>query len=90
MCTYQEDDGDVKHEGAETVEEEGEKANVVDLGHGASGNLPDQSDNTVHDSADGSKVVQRDQRVHLEVSRAQKSLDHGKSERLKDDTTYLE
>lgn len=88
--TYQEHNGNVEHEGAKTVEEEGEETNVVDLLHGASGNLPDQGNNTVHDGADGSKVVQRDEGVHLVVGGAQKSLDHGQSESLKDDTTNLE
>lgn len=88
--TYQEHNGNVEHEGAKTVEEEGEETNVVDLLHGASGNLPDQGNNTVHDGADGSKVVQRDEGIHLVVGRAQKSLDHGQSESLKDDTTNLE
>ena len=88
--TYKEDDGDVKHESAETVQEKSEQTNVVDLGHGAVGDLPDESNNTVHDSADGSKVVQRDQGVHLVVGRAQQALDHGESESLENDTAHLE
>lgn len=87
--TYQENDGDVEHESAKTVEEEGEEADVVHLNHGDLGNLPDQSNHTVHHGADGSEVVQRHQGVHLEVSRAQQSLDHGESESLKDDTGNL-
>ena len=87
--TYQEDNGNVEHESAKTVEEEGKQADVVNLVDRASGNLPDQGNNTVHDSADGREVVQRDQGVHLVVSGAQQSLDHGKSEGLKDDTTDL-
>lgn len=31
--TYQEDDRDVEHKGAETVKEESEQANVVNLSH---------------------------------------------------------
>lgn len=87
--TYQEDDRDVQHEGAETVQEESEKTDIIDLGHGALGDLPDQGNSTVHDHADGGEVVQRDQGVHLEVSRAQQALDHGESESLEDDTTNL-
>lgn len=88
-ATNQENDGDVEHEGAETVEEEGEEADMVNLSHGDLGELPDQSNHTVHDGTDGGEVVQRNQRVHLEVGRAQESLDHGKSESLEDDTSNL-
>ena len=88
--TYQEYNRDVEHEGAETVEEESEKTDVVDLSHGATGNLPDQGNDTVHDSTDRSKVVKRDKGVHLVVSRAQKSLNHGQSKSLEDDATDLE
>lgn len=87
--TYQENNGDVEHESAETVEEEGEETDVVNLSHGDLGDLPNQRNHTVHDSADGGEVVERNQRVHLEVSGAQESLDHGKSESLKDDTRDL-
>lgn len=88
-ATNQENDGDVEHEGAETVEEEGEEADMVNLSHGDLGELPDQRNHTVHDGADGGEVVERNQRVHLEVGRAQESLDHGKSESLEDDTGNL-
>ncbi|KAI6751816.1 hypothetical protein HG531_006512 [Fusarium graminearum] len=88
--TYKENNGDVEHESAETVQEESEQTNVVNLGHCAVRDLPDEGNDTVHDSANGSKVVQRDKGVHLVVSRAQEALDHGESESLKDDTTHLE
>lgn len=88
-ATNQENDGDVEHEGAETVEEEGEEADVVNLSHGDLGELPNQRNHTVHDGADGGEVVERNQRVHLEVGGAQESLDHGKSESLEDDTSNL-
>jgi hypothetical protein len=70
-ATYQQNNGDVEHESAETVEEKGEQANVVDVIHGDLGNLPDQGNNSVHDSADRSEVVDRDKRVHLEVGGVQ-------------------
>lgn len=88
--TYQEDDGDIEHESAKTVEEESEQTDVVNLGHRTPGDLPNKSNHTVHDSADGSKIVQRDERVHLVVSGAQQALDHGKSQSLKNDTAHLE
>lgn len=63
---------------------------MVNFGHRAPGDLPNKSNHTVHDSADGSKIIQRDERVHLVVSRAQQALDHGKSQSLKNDTAHLE
>lgn len=88
-ATDQQNNGDVEHESAETVEEEGEEADVVDVIHGDLRNLPDQGNNSVHDSADRSEVVDRDKRVHLEVSGAEQTLDHGKTESLEDDTSNL-
>lgn len=89
VITYQEDDGNVEHKGAETVEEESEEADVVNLSHGDLGELPDQGNDSVHDSADRSKVVEGHQGIHLEVGRAQQALDHGESEGLEDDTGNL-
>lgn len=89
QSTYQEDDRNVQHEGAETVEEKGEETDVVNLSHGNLGDFPQERNNTIHDSANRSKVVQGDKRVHLEVSRAEKSLNHGKAESFKDDATNL-
>jgi hypothetical protein len=89
LGTYQEDDRDVQEEGAQAVEEKGDKADVVDLLHGAAGHLPDDSDDEVHQGADGCEVVQRDERVHLVVGGAEEALDHGQAESLEDDTSNL-
>lgn len=86
---YQEHDRDVQQEGAKTVQEEGEEANVVNLVHGDLGNLPDKSDSQVHDSADGGEVVDGYQRVHLVVGGAEQALDHGETQGLEDDTSNL-
>lgn len=88
--TYQEDDRDVQEEGNETVQEQREQANVVDLVHGYLGDFPDQSNAEVHDRADRRKVVQRDQRVHLVLGRAKQTLHHGKADGLEDDSSDLE
>lgn len=55
---------------------------MVNLGHADLGDLPQQSNETVHGSANGGKVVEGNKRVHLKVSRAQKALDHGQTKRL--------
>lgn len=69
--TYQEDDGDVETECDHGVGEEGEHAHVVDVLEVHSGDLDDQRYAEVHDGADGGKVVERYQRVHLVFCRAQ-------------------
>lgn len=44
----------------------------------------------IHDGADGSKVVQRDQRIHLVLGRAQQSLHHDQSNGLENNAATLE
>lgn len=88
--TYQEDNRHVEHESAEAVKEESEETNMVNLCHGALGNLPGQGHSTVHDGANGGKVVEGNKRVHLEVGRAQQALNHGETQSLKDDASNLE
>ena len=86
---YQEDDRDVQQEGAQAVEEEGEQADAVDLGHGDLGDLPEEGNDKVHGGAHRGEVVQRDQGVHLKLGRAEEALDHGEAESLKDDAEKL-
>lgn len=58
--------------------------------HGATGELEEQRNGTVHNSTDGGKVVQRDHGIHLEVGGAEQTLDHDQTSSLEDDTTDLE
>lgn len=90
LWTYQEDDGDVEQEGAKTVEEEVQESDMVHLLHGDLGDLPEEADSQVHDRAHGGEIVQRDQRVHLELSRAEKTLNHGQTQSLEGNTGHLE
>ena len=87
--THQKHDRDVEHKGAGAVEEEGEQADVVDLGHRAPGDFPGERHHAVHEGAYGSEVVQRDKGVHLELGRAQEALHHGQAESLKGDACDL-
>lgn len=63
---------------------------MVNFRHADLGDLPEQSNEAVHGSANGSKVVEGNKGVHLEVSRAQKALDHGQTKSLKQNTSHLE
>ena len=49
-----------------------------------------QTGKEVHDGADGSKVVERNQGIHLELGRAEQSLYHDQSDGLEHDSTTLE
>lgn len=58
--------------------------------HGDVGEFQEQSDDTVHDSTDGSEVVQRNHGVHLEVGGAEQALHHDQTGGLENNTTDLE
>lgn len=62
---------------------------MVDLVHGDLGDFPDEGNTSVHQSTDRGEVVHRHKGVHLEVGRAEKSLNHGKTEGLENDTSNL-
>jgi len=88
--TYQENDGDVQSECDHGVGEEWEVANVLDVCHGQLWNLKEESSDTVHNSASWSEVVKGDKRVHLELGRRQKALNHSETNSLEDNTGDLE
>lgn len=90
QITHQEDNGNVQHKSNHGVSQESNQPNVVDVAHGHLRHFEEESSDTVHDSANRSKVVQRDKRVHLELSRAQQALNHDQADSLEDDTTNLE
>lgn len=62
---------------------------MVDLDHRDLGNLPEEGNETVHDSANGGEIVKRDQGVHLVLGRAEKGLNKVETNGLEDDTTKL-
>ena len=87
---HQEDNGDVKQERNHRISDQGPDTQAVDISHGHARGFSEESDNAVCHGACGRVVVQRDQRVHLEFSRAEETLDHDKTGGLEDDTTNLE
>lgn len=88
--TYQENNGDVQGECDHGVGKEWEIANVLNIGQGHLWNFDKESGDSVHDGASRSKVVERDERVHLELGRGQQALDHGKTDGLEHDSSNLE
>jgi hypothetical protein len=88
--TYQENNRDVETEGNHGVEQEGEVTDAVKVSPGHGWNLDNQGNDTVHDGTSGGEVVEGNQRVHLELGRREKALDHGQANGLEDDTGDLE
>lgn len=88
--TYQENTRNVQKEGHKGVCKQNHRPKTVDICHGQAGQLDDGSEQAVRHRTRGGKVVERDQRVHLEVARAQQALDQDKTQGLKDDTADLE
>lgn len=87
--TYQEDNRDVQQEGYAGVRKQGEVADLGDVIHSQARSLGEQEDDAVHESAGRGVVVKRDQGIHLELARAEQTLDHDETDGLEDDATNL-
>lgn len=88
--SYQENDGSVQQEGNQSVGNQSHDTQTVDVVHGHAGQISEQSDNTVGNGTGRGVVVEGNQRVHLELGRAQKALDHDQTQSLEDDTEDLD
>ena len=86
---YQEHNGDVQQECYHGVGKQDAKANIVDVAHVHFGHFNDEGSDAVHDGANGCKVVQRHERIHLEFSGTEQALDQSQANGLKDDTAGL-
>lgn len=90
IFSYQEYDRNVQHECAHGIGQKGPESNIVEIAHGHGWNFPEKCDAEVHDGTNWSEIVEGYQWVHLELGRAEKSLDHDNSNSLEDDTSNLE
>lgn len=88
--TYQEHNRDIKAKGNHSVSQQCEDTNAVDMVHCHMRHLEEEGCDTVHDRTDGREIVKRHERVHFELSGAQKSLNHDQTDSLEDDATNLE
>lgn len=87
--TYKADTADIQHERHHSVQEETPKARVVKVGNTEGGDLSDQRNQKIHGSADGRKVVQTNERVHLLAVALKQNLDHDEAHGLEHDSTEL-
>ena len=87
---YQEHNRDIEQEGNRGIGEQSEQTNAVHVSHGHSGQLGKKQNDTVDDGARRGVVVERDERVHLEVGAAEQALNHDQTDSLEDDTSALE
>lgn len=88
--TYQEHNRDVQGERNESVEHENNVSDLLDIGPAHVGHLNEQAHDSVHDSASGRKVVERDERVHLELGGREELLHHDQTGSLECNTGKLE
>lgn len=88
--SYQEHNGSVQHESNQGVGDESHDTKRVNIVHRHARDIGEEGDNAVGDGAGGSIVVERDKRVHLELGRAEETLDHDQTEGLEDDTADLD
>jgi hypothetical protein len=88
--TYQEHNRNVQGERNESVEHENDVSDLLDIGPAHVGHLNEQADDSVHDSASGCKVVERDERVHLELGGREELLHHDQAGGLECNTGKLE
>lgn len=87
--TYQEHNSYVQSKSNRCIGNEVPGSDAPDILHGHLGDFKEESSDTVHDETRGSKVVERHERVHLELGRAEKSLDHDETDRLEDSSKDL-
>jgi hypothetical protein len=91
MClAYQEHHADVQQEGNHRVEDEDGESHILDLHKLHLGHLHHSSDNPIHDRTNGRKIIQTDQRIHLELCPTQQLLNHHQPHRFKYDPSTLE
>jgi hypothetical protein len=88
--TYQENNRQVQQECYRSVKQEREESNIQDLIHGQLGELQEQRNETVHQSTNGRKVVQRDHGIHFEFGRAEQALNHGETCGFADNAQHAE
>lgn len=88
--SYQENDGNVEQESNNSVGQQGPDTNVVNVAHSQIRHFNEQGSDTIHHSANRSEVVQGNERVHLEFSRAEKALNHDQTGGFENNTANLE
>lgn len=87
--SYQKHNGSVQHESNQSIGNESHDAKRIDVGHGHTRDIGEKRDNAVGDGTGRGVVVQRDKGVHLELGRAEETLDHNQTQSLEDDTANL-
>jgi hypothetical protein len=87
---YQKNARDVEQKGHKGVGQKNHGPEAVNVVHCQAGKLDDGGEEAVGDCTGRGKVIERHQRVHLEVAGAQEALDQDKSQGLEDDAADLE
>jgi hypothetical protein len=88
--SYQKNNRGIKKESNQRVGNESHDTKRVNIVHSHAGDIGEESNDAVGDSAGGSVVVQGDEGVHLELGGAEQALDHDETQSLEDDATTLD
>lgn len=87
---YEKDRGDVEEERNQGVGQQNKRPDRIDITHRDTRALDKERNDSVCDSTCRRIIVQRDERVHLEVASAKQALNHDQAQRLGDDAADLE
>ena len=88
--TYQKDDGNVQQECNASIRNQREHAEIGDALKRHLGHLHEEPNGKIHAGTGRSKVVERDERIHLELAAAKQTLDHGETSSFTEDACHLE
>lgn len=86
---YQENDRDIQQECNHGVHQQGNVADVCYVLKSHAGNLSEERDQAVHDGASWGKVVEGDERVHLELGGGEQALNHDQTRSLEYNSSQL-
>lgn len=88
-CTYQEHDRHVQEERNHGIDDQCQVSDLLHICQSHLWHLNEERSETVHDGASWGEVVERDQRVHLELSAAQQTLHHDETSSLENNSSNL-
>ena len=86
---YQKHHRGIQQESDQSIGNESHDTKRINIGHSHTRNIGEKRDNTVGDGAGRGVIVQRDEGIHLELRRAEETLDHDQTQSLEYDTTHL-
>lgn len=88
--THQEHDRDVQQESAGSIRQKRPVTDACNFAQLQLWYFDDERSDTVHQGTCRSKVVERNERVHLELGRREQTFNHGESDGFEEDSEKLD